>query len=75
MARFFARLGRSLVIEFVPKNDSQVQRLLATRADVFPSYDRAGFEAAFAPYFETVDVRAVEGGERTLYLMRGRDNA
>jgi hypothetical protein len=61
-----------LVVEFVPKSDSQVQRLLATRADVFPDYHRAGFEAAFAGYFETVDVRAVEGSERSLYLMRRR---
>jgi hypothetical protein len=72
VARFFARLGRMLVVEFVPKSDSQVQRLLATRADVFPDYHRAGFEAAFAGHFETVDVRAVEGSERSLYLMRRR---
>ncbi len=72
VARFFARLGRALVVEFVPKSDSQIQRLLATRADVFPDYHRPGFEAAFAPFFETLDVRAVEGSERTLYLMRRR---
>jgi hypothetical protein len=72
VARFFSRLGRALVIEFVPKSDSQVQRLFATRTDVFPHYHRAGFEAAFAPYFDTVDVRLVEGSERTLYLLRRR---
>ena len=75
VARFLAHLGRSLVIEFVPKSDSQVKRLLATRVDVFPDYDRAGFEAAFAQHFETVDVRAVEGSERSLYLMRRRGEA
>lgn len=75
VARFFARLGRSLVVEFVPKSDSQVKRLLATRADVFPDYHRAGFEAAFAPYFETLEVRAVEGSERSLYLMARRGDA
>ncbi|HEU4929586.1 MAG TPA: class I SAM-dependent methyltransferase [Candidatus Krumholzibacteria bacterium] len=73
VARFFARVGRALVIEFVPKTDSQVQRLLATRADVFPDYTRAGFEAAFAPYFEAVEQRPVEDSERILYLMRRRD--
>ena len=35
IAEWFARLGRHLVIEFVPKSDSQVQRLLASREDVF----------------------------------------
>ena len=74
IARCFARLGRQLVIEFVPKNDSQVQRLLATRADIFPDYHRAGFEAAFAPHFETIAVRDVEGSERTLYLLRRRED-
>ncbi len=52
LAQFFARAGRHLIIEFVPKNDSQVQRLLATREDVFPSYHKAGFEQAFAGCFE-----------------------
>lgn len=72
IARFFSRLGSALVVEFVPKSDSQVQRLLATRADVFPNYERAGFEAAFAPYFETLDTQPVADSERSLYLMRRR---
>jgi len=72
VARFLARVGRSLVIEFVPKSDSQVQRLLATRADVFPDYTREGFEAAFAVHFETLDTRRVEDSERVMYLMRRR---
>lgn len=72
VARFLARVGKALVIEFVPKSDSQVQRLLATREDVFPGYTRDGFEAAFAPYFETVDQRPVDDSERVLYFMQRR---
>jgi hypothetical protein len=72
VARFLARLGRSLVIEFVPKEDSQVQRLLATREDVFAEYDRPHFEAAFALHFETVEVNAIPGTERVLYRLRRR---
>jgi hypothetical protein len=75
VADAFARLGRHLAIEFVPKSDSQVQRLLATRADVFPDYHRDGFEAAFGTRFELVDVRPVEGSDRILYLMRRRGDA
>ncbi len=75
VAAFLARAARALVIEFVPKSDSQVQRLLATRADVFPDYHRDGFEAAFRAHFEIVDVRPVEGSERILYLMRRRGEA
>ena len=34
------------VIEFVPKSDPMVQRLLALREDIFPDYDEAAFRAA-----------------------------
>ncbi len=58
-------------MEFVPKNDSQVRRLLATREDVFPGYDREGFEAAFAARFaRRVASEPIPGSERTLYLLR-----
>ena len=51
VASFLARLGRHLIIEFVPKSDSQVQRLLRDRPDIFPDYTREGFEAAFRRLF------------------------
>ena len=35
IAQFFQKICKSLIIEFVPKTDSQVQRLLATREDIF----------------------------------------
>lgn len=70
VAEFFAAAGRLLAVEFVPKTDSQVQRLLATRADVFPDYTKDGFEAAFAATHETLDTAPIPGTERTLYLMR-----
>jgi hypothetical protein len=72
LARFFARAGRHLIIEFVPKNDSQVQRLLATREDVFPAYHQEGFEQAFARCFEILEQVDIAGSDRTLYLMRTR---
>ena len=69
VAHYFARLCRRLVIEFVPKSDSQVRRLLATREDVFPDYTREGFERAFARFFAIDEVRNIDGSARTLYLM------
>jgi len=72
VARFCASIGRDLIVEFVPKSDSQVQRLLATREDVFPDYTRDGFEHAFAECFETRDRSAIQGSERILYLMTRR---
>ena len=72
VAGFLARLGRTLVIEFVPKTDSQVQRMLRSREDIFPSYTREGFEAAFKPAFRIDDAQPVAGSERVLYLMTAK---
>jgi hypothetical protein len=69
IAAYFARIGRSLVIEFVPKSDSQVQRMLRSRPDIFPAYTREGFEAAFQRSFRIESVEPVSGSERLLYLM------
>lgn len=72
IAEYFARLGRALVIEFVPKSDSQVRRLLASRVDVFDDYTRPAFESAFARYFDLESVADIRGSDRVLYLMRRR---
>ena len=69
IAAYLARLGRKLIIEFVPKADSQVRRLLASREDIFGNYDAQGFEAAFSTVFDIERMEPVQGSERTLYLM------
>ena len=69
VASFLARLGRSLIVEFVPKSDSQVQRLLRERPDIFPDYTAEGFEAAFRGSFRIERAVPVADSERTLYLM------
>lgn len=71
LADFFAETGEWLVIEFVPKSDSQVQKLLASREDIFPTYTRAGFEAAFNKRFKIHNAIDVRESERVLYLMQG----
>ena len=68
----FRKICTYLIIEFVPKSDSQVQRLLATRADVFPHYAQAEFEQAFNARFIIVKSMVITGSERMLYLMRRR---
>ena len=72
LADFFAETAKWLVIEFVPKTDSQVRRLLASREDIFPDYTREGFEAAFNRKFEIREASAVRESERVLYLMETR---
>jgi hypothetical protein len=69
LADFFAETGKWLVIEFVPKGDSQVQKLLASREDIFSNYTREGFEAAFSQRFKVHEAVPVRESERVLYLM------
>lgn len=69
LAGFLADLAPALVIEFVPKDDPMVQRLLATREDVFPDYTIVGFRTAFGRHFEIDDERPIPGMTRTLFRM------
>ncbi|MDX9982083.1 MAG: SAM-dependent methyltransferase [Lentisphaeria bacterium] len=72
IAEFLASLTENLIIEFVPKEDSQVQILLRTREDIFPLYHEAGFEQEFGRYFSIVRKTLIEESQRTLYLMKRR---
>jgi hypothetical protein len=69
LAEFFARICRWLVIEFVPKSDGQVIRLLSSREDVFPDYTVEGFERAFSACFSIRRSVPIQHTERRLYLM------
>lgn len=72
LAEFFSSLCRYLIIEFVDKKDTQVQRLLATREDIFPDYTKEGFEKSFARHFNIIDSRKVGESRRILYLLQRR---
>jgi ribosomal protein L11 methylase PrmA len=69
VAEYFATLAPALVIEFVPKSDSQVKKLLATREDIFHDYTEEGFERAFLNHFRIAHKRKLREAERTIYLM------
>lgn len=70
IAEFYARISPWAVVEFVPKSDSQVQRLLSTRRDIYEDYHLDRFRKAFANRFEVVREEPIAGSERTLFLLR-----
>lgn len=72
VARFFRACAQWLIVEFIPKSDSQVKRLLASRKDIFDTYSQEGFETEFSRSFDIVRAVPVPDSERTLYLMQGR---
>lgn len=72
IAELMHRLGARLIIEFVPKGDSQVQRLLASRDDVFDNYTQTAFERAFEQCFRIRQLMPIRDSQRVLYLMERR---
>jgi len=72
VAAWLRTLAPALAIEFVPKQDPEVQTLLASREDIFPSYREEGFEKAFAQHYSIEDRWNLKASERTVYLMRAR---
>lgn len=69
LADYLATICQSLLIEFIPKEDPQVQRLLASREDIFHNYHRQGFESAFETYFTIERSDPIGDSGRVLYTM------
>jgi len=74
IASMFSKLAPWLIIEFVPKEDSQVQRLLATREDIFDQYHQQGFEQAFQKFYDLVSITEIKTSTRKLYLFKRTEN-
>jgi hypothetical protein len=72
IAAMFSEQSDNLIIEFVPKEDSQAQVLLATRKDIFLNYNQSEFEAAFKNYYDILRTETVAESQRTIYLFRKR---
>lgn len=69
LASCFSQMGKHLIIEFVDKQDSQVQILLANRKDIFQGYTKEHFEKAFEEFFTIKQSTLIKGSKRVLYLM------
>jgi len=74
IADFFAQLSELLIIEFVPKEDSQTEKLLASRRDIFSHYTKDQFDREFSKKFSILKEVPIKGTVRTLYLMKKKEN-
>jgi len=71
IAEFFNKIcSDSLIIEFVPKVDSKVQKLLLTRKDIFSDYKKNIFEKEFKKHFLIRKSEKIKGSSRVLYFMQ-----
>ena len=64
-----SRLGRSVLLEWVPKEDPRVQQLLRHREDVFAQYCEEELLNAIRPLFSVARRGSVDGTGRVLYLL------
>lgn len=60
------------IVEFVPKNDETVQRMLALREDIFKDYDQETFVAALQSRARIVTQEVVSKSGRTLFVFDSR---
>jgi ribosomal protein L11 methylase PrmA len=70
IAELLSNCCKTLVIEFVPKDDPKVLEMLSTRKDIFDSYTQDSFENSFLAYFTILKKETVEYSNRILYLMQ-----
>jgi len=73
IASFLKKLCQTLIIEFIPKTDSQAQRLLSSREDIFQFYTQQNFEAEFGKHFRIQRSVSIKDSERILYLMQAKN--
>lgn len=69
IAQYFGLIGNKLIIEFIPKEDSQVQKMLSARTDIFASYSVDTFEKEFGSFFKIIKKQKIADSERIIYLM------
>ncbi len=67
LIEWLSGFGAELVIEFVSREDSMVQRLLHNRGDQAFDYSPAIMEASLARHFRDVTKQTLASGRRTLY--------
>jgi hypothetical protein len=74
-ADFFARIARTLIVEFVPPADSQAAGMLSRMPDGRARYARDGFESAYGSRFDVCEVVPIPETERSLYRLHRRESA
>ena len=74
LAIFFNNICKNLIIEFIPKDDSQIKRLLSTREDIFDDYTQENFELEFSKLFIIKESVKNPDSHRVIYYMQVKEN-
>ncbi|HWC29179.1 MAG TPA: methyltransferase [Dehalococcoidia bacterium] len=72
IASWLASIAPSGIVEFVPKDDPMVKRLLLTKKDVYPNYTQEHFEACLKEHFAINERASIPESKRVLYWLGPR---
>jgi len=70
VARFFSKLAKELIVEFIPAEDKMALSLTKNRKELPHEYSINAFRTKFNLYFQIVKEKKIEGSERVLFYMR-----
>ncbi len=70
LAQFFAQASEWLIVEFIPKSDSQVKKLMHNRQDNLDWYNQDEFEKEFSKLFSIIDKASIKDSDRIIYFMQ-----
>jgi len=70
IVRLFAETAPNTLVEFVPKQDSQVLRLLKSRPDICEDWTLEQVTDAFAKAYPDIESLPIPFSTRTLLFMR-----
>lgn len=65
---FLVAIAPRGLVEFVPKSDATVQRMLALKGDIFPGYSEQVFAAALSACARVVRTDALAGGRKLFWF-------
>ena len=74
IAESFQKIAKTVIVEFISKEDEKVQQLLKHRKDIFSNYNEAEFIKAFGKYFNMISTTKIPGTQRTMYLLNRKEN-
>jgi len=69
VAKMCSQLGKTLIIEFVSKDDEKVKVLLQHKKDIYDWYTEEAFLQSFSSQFTVIKKQKLSSSSRTLYLM------
>jgi hypothetical protein len=72
ISQMFQTMCKNMIIEFIPKNDTQTLSLLHIRKDIFPWYSEDFFVKEFSKHFKIEKRIPIKGSKRILFFMKSK---